>query len=78
MAKKSSSKGKLNSIKPDNSPYVSSKARKKQPGISNSGGQFSNQTDNKQVTINKGQQNPLVQGKKKAAKLPSQSGPKKK
>lgn len=61
--------------------YISSKIIKRQlkeQGVSNSGGQFSDQTDNKQSTINKGQQSPAVQGKKKAAKLPSKSGPKKK
>ncbi len=50
----------------------------KERGISNSGGQFANQTDNKQATVNKGDQNPDIQGKRKAPKLPSESGPKKK
>ena len=54
--------------------------KKKEPhtGISNSGGQFSYQTDNKQGTINKGNQNPEVQGKRKAPKVPSKFKPKKK
>ena len=50
----------------------------KQRGISNSGGQMSYQTDNKQTTVNKGNQNPDVQGKKQAPSKPSQSSPKKK
>ncbi len=54
------------------------KKKEPQTGISNSGGQFSYQTDNKQGTINKGNQNPDVQGKRKAPKLPSKFKPKKK
>ena len=50
----------------------------KSRGISNSGGQMSDQTDNKQATVNKGNINPNVQGQKRASKLPSESSPKKK
>lgn len=49
----------------------------KQRGISNSGGQMSYQTDNKQATVNKGNINTMVQGKKKAPKMPSKHKPKK-
>lgn len=49
----------------------------KQRGISNSGGQMSYQTDNKQATINKGNINTMVQGKKKAPRMPSKHKPKK-
>jgi hypothetical protein len=49
----------------------------KQRGISNSGGQMSYQTDNKQATVNKGNINSMVQGKKKAPKMPSKHKPKK-
>ncbi len=78
---KKTGKGKSNSqTQGRNASDINSKITKKQlkeRGISNSGGQFSDQTDNKQVTINKGHQNPDVQGKRKAPKLPSKSGPKK-
>jgi len=57
--------------------FKSVKDGEKQRGISNSGGQWSYQTDNKQGTVNKGNQNPGVQGKKHAPKLPSMYGPKK-
>lgn len=57
--------------------FTSVKDEKKQKGISNSGGQMSYQTDNKQATVNKGNENPAVQGKKHAAKVPSRHGPKK-
>lgn len=50
----------------------------KSRGISNSGGQMSDKTDNKQATVNKGNVNPDVQGKKHAPRVPSQSPPKKK
>lgn len=49
----------------------------KSRGISNSGGQMSYQTDNKQATVNKGNINSMVQGKKKAPKMPSKYKPKK-
>lgn len=49
----------------------------KQRGISNSGGQMSYQTDNKQATVNKGNENSMVQGKTKAPKMPSKHKPKK-
>lgn len=49
----------------------------KKRGISNSGGQMSYQTDNKQATVNKGNINSMVQGKKKAPKMPSMHKPKK-
>lgn len=58
--------------------FNSPKDAAKQHGISNSGGQMAHQTDNKQATVNKGNVNPNVQGKKQAAKMPSQSSPKKK
>lgn len=57
--------------------FKSTKEDLKQHGISNSGGQMSYQTDNKQATVNKGNENPNVQGKKHAPKMPSQSPPKK-
>ncbi|WP_036677953.1 hypothetical protein [Daejeonella oryzae] len=50
----------------------------KSRGISNSGGQMSDQTDNKQATVNKGNVNPDVQGKQHAPQKPSESSPKKK
>ncbi|HYK76404.1 MAG TPA: hypothetical protein VEV16_05470 [Daejeonella sp.] len=53
--------------------FKSTKVGLKQRGISNSGGQMSNQTDNKQATVNKGYQNPGVQGKKHAPKLPGET-----
>ena len=65
--------GKSNS----NQFFDSVRDEKKQRGISNSGGQMSYQTDNKQATVNKGNENPNVQGKKQAPKRPSQHGPKK-
>ncbi|MDB5119466.1 MAG: hypothetical protein JWN56_684 [Sphingobacteriales bacterium] len=43
--------------------FKSTKEDLKQRGISNSGGQYANQTDNKQGNVNKGKQNPNVQGK---------------
>jgi len=49
----------------------------KSRGISNSGGQMSYQTDNKQATVNKGNENSMVQGKTKAPKMPSKHSPKK-
>ena len=49
----------------------------KSRGISNSGGQMSYQTDNKQATVNKGNINSMVQGKTKAPKMPSKHSPKK-
>ncbi len=58
--------------------FKSTKQDLKQRGISNSGGQMSNQTDNKQATVNKGNVNPNVQGKKQAPKVQSESSPKKK
>lgn len=58
--------------------FKSTKEELKSRGISNSGGQMSDQTDNKQATVNKGNVNPNVQGKKKAPQLPSESSPKKK
>lgn len=50
----------------------------KKHSIPNSGGQMSHQTDNKQGNVNKGNQNPNVQGKKQAPATQSQSRPKKK
>ena len=47
-----------------NLAFKSGNQEQKQRGISNSGGQMSFQTDNKQATVNKGNQNPNVQGKK--------------
>lgn len=49
----------------------------KSRGISNSGGQMSYQTDNKQATVNKGNINSMVQSKTKAPKMPSKHSPKK-
>ena len=60
-----------------NQAFKSGKEEQKQRGISNSGGQMSYQTDNKQATVNKGNENPNVQGKKRAPKLPSKHSPKK-
>jgi hypothetical protein len=65
--------GKSNS----NQFFKSFKDSEKQRGISNSGGQMSYQTDNKQSTVNKGNENPNVQGKKHAPKVQSAHGPKK-
>ncbi|HXI00415.1 MAG TPA: hypothetical protein VNI52_09095 [Sphingobacteriaceae bacterium] len=58
--------------------FKSTKENLKQRGVSNSGGQMSYQTDNKQATVNKGNVNSDVQGKKQAPKKESQSSPKKK
>ncbi len=58
--------------------FKSTKESMKQRGISNSGGQMSDQTDNKQATVNKGNTNPDVQGKKQAPQKPSESSPNKK
>ena len=58
--------------------FKSTKEDLKQRGVSNSGGQMSDQTDNKQATVNKGNVNPNVQGKKHAPKEQSESRPKKK
>lgn len=58
--------------------FKSTKENLKQRGVSNSGGQMSNQTDNKQATVNKGNVNPDVQGKQQAPQKPSESSPKKK
>jgi hypothetical protein len=58
--------------------FKSTKEDLKKRGISNSGGQMSDQTDNKQATVNKGNVNPDVQGKKRAPQKPSESSPKKK
>lgn len=46
-----------------NQAFESKRDALKQRGISNSGGQTSFQTDNKQATVNKGNVNPNVQGK---------------
>jgi hypothetical protein len=58
--------------------FNSTKEGLKQRGVSNSGGQMSDKTDNKQATVNKGNVNPDVQGKKHAPRVPSESPPKKK
>ena len=58
--------------------FKSTKESLKQRGVSNSGGQMSNQTDNKQATVNKGNVNPNVQGKHQAPQEQSESRPKKK
>jgi hypothetical protein len=58
--------------------FKSTKEGLKQRGVSNSGGQNSDQTDNKQATVNKGNTNPDVQGKKQAPQEQSESRPKKK
>jgi len=60
-----------------NEAFRSGKEEQKQRGISNSGGQMSYQTDNKQATVNKGNENSMVQGKTKAPKMPSKHSPKK-
>jgi len=59
-----------------NQAFKSGKEIQKQRGISNSGGQMSYQTDNKQATVNKGNVNPNVQGKKQAPQTPSKHSPK--
>jgi hypothetical protein len=59
-----------------NQAFQSGKENQKQRGISNSGGQMSHQTDNKQATVNKGNVNPNAQGKKQAPKTPSKHSPK--
>ncbi|MEO8795669.1 MAG: hypothetical protein ABI390_09390 [Daejeonella sp.] len=61
-----------------NRAYDDNREVLKSRGISNSGGQMSDQTDNKQATVNKGNVNPDVQGKKHAPQKPSESSPKKK
>ncbi len=53
-----------------NLAFKSASEEQKQRGISNSGGQMSDKTDNKQATVNKGNVNPAVQGKKKAPRVP--------
>lgn len=58
--------------------FKSNREELKSRGISNSGGQMSDQTDNKQATVNKGNVNPDVQGKKQAPQKPSAHPPKKK
>jgi hypothetical protein len=58
--------------------FKSTKEGLKQRGVSNSGGQNSDQTDNKQATVNKGNVNPDVQGKKQAPQKESAHSPKKK
>ena len=58
--------------------FKSTKENLKQRGVSNSGGQMSNQTDNKQATVNKGNVNPNVQGKQQAPQEQSESRPQKK
>lgn len=59
-----------------NQAFQSVKEAQKQRGISNSGGQMSFQTDNKQATINRGNENPNVQGKKQAPQTQSKHSPK--
>jgi len=59
-----------------NQAFKSGKEDQKQRGISNSGGQMSYQTDNKQATVNKGNENSNFQGKVKAPKTPSKHSPK--
>ena len=61
-----------------NQAFKNNREELKSRGISNSGGQMSDQTDNKQATVNKGNINPDVQGKKHAPQKPSESSPKKK
>lgn len=60
-----------------NQAFKSGKEEQKQRGISNSGGQMSYQTDNKQATVNKGNENSNFQGKVQAPKTPSKHSPKK-
>ena len=60
-----------------NEAFKSGTEELKKRGISNSGGQMSYHTDNKQSTVNKGNENSMVQGKKKAPKMPSKHSPKK-
>ena len=59
-----------------NQSFMSGKEEQKQRGISNSGGQRASQTDNKQATVNKGNVNSDVQGKKKAPQTSSKHSPK--
>lgn len=59
-----------------NQAFQSVKEVQKQRGISNSGGQMSFQTDNKQATINRGNENPNLQGKKQAPQTQSKHSPK--
>ncbi len=58
-----------------NQAFQSVKDGQKQRGISNSGGQMSYQTDNKQATVNKGNENPNIQGKKQAPQTQSKHRP---
>jgi hypothetical protein len=60
-----------------NQLFDSVRDQKRGRGISNSGGQMSYQTDNKQATVNRGNENPNVQGKKQAPRTPSRHDPKK-
>lgn len=59
-----------------NQAFQSVKEAQKQRGISNSGGQMSYQTDNKQATVNKGNENLNVPGKKQTPQTPSKHSPK--
>ncbi|UKJ08334.1 hypothetical protein [Solitalea lacus] len=52
-----------------NRAFLSGRVEQKKRGISNSGGQLSFQTDNKQATINRGTTNPDVQGKKHSPRV---------
>jgi hypothetical protein len=76
QAKNKSNENQQGSSK-SNLAFKSESQELKRRGISNSGGQMSYQTDNKQATVNKGNVNSMVQGKKKAPKIPSKHGPKK-
>lgn len=60
-----------------NEAFRSGNEELKKRGISNSGGQMSYHTDNKQATVNRGNENSMVQGKKKAPQMPSKHSPKK-
>ena len=60
-----------------NQAFESKREDQKQRGISNSGGQMSFQTDNKQATVNKGNVNPDSQGKQQSPSKPSKHSPNK-
>lgn len=60
-----------------NQAFESKRESLKQRGISNSGGQASFTTDNKQATVNKGNVNPNVQGKVQSPAKTSKHSPNK-
>ena len=77
MKKPLNPKGDINQGKStSNKSHQDTTSELKRHGISNSGGQLSYQTDNKQGNVNRGNQNSDVQGKKQAPKKESMHKPK--